>query len=397
MEIRGAGRLKVRITAADVGKRVSVRRISDPAVTEGKFTDTVGVLTSWDDDVVVITRRDGVAVPIPTTSLVAGKVVPPAPARRRAPAASYEELSRVAARSWLPVESAPLGDWELRAAAGFTRRANSALPLGNPGVPLDEALRVVREWYGVRGLPAYIQVGDEDALCGELEARGWVREVTARVMVGGLAALADREVRAEVTLSREAGAAWLGRYQRKGVSDVALRVLGSGASVWFATVGGGGGVAGRGAVGGSGPDASGSGVGGAGADASGSGAGGGVRYAGADASGSTAGGGVGHAGAGIPGSAAGGASRGGEESVVAIGRCVVDGRWAGFSAVEVDPGRRREGLGTDVMAVLAGRALAEGASAAWLQVEADNAGALALYEGLGFAVHHSYHHYREPA
>ncbi|WP_055723741.1 GNAT family N-acetyltransferase, cg3035/Rv0428c family, partial [Streptomyces niveiscabiei] len=223
MEIRGAGRLKVRITAADVGKRVSVRRISDPAVTEGKFTDTVGVLTSWDDDVVVITRRDGVAVPIPTTSLVAGKVVPPAPARRRAPAASYEELSRVAARSWLPVESAPLGDWELRAAAGFTRRANSALPLGNPGVPLDEALRVVREWYGVRGLPAYIQVGDEDALCGELEARGWVREVTARVMVGGLAALADREVRAEVTLSREAGAAWLGRYQRKGVSDVALR------------------------------------------------------------------------------------------------------------------------------------------------------------------------------
>ncbi|MEX3103315.1 GNAT family N-acetyltransferase [Streptomyces sp. ST1020] len=377
MEIRGAGRLKVRITAADVGKRVSVRRISDPAVTEGKFTDTVGVLTSWDDDVVVITRRDGIAVRIPTTSLVAGKVVPPAPARRRVPATSYEELSRVAARSWLPVESAPLGDWELRAAAGFTRRANSALPLGNPGVPLDEALRVVREWYGVRGLPAYIQVGDGDALCGELEARGWVREVTARVMVGGLAALADREVRAEVTLSREAGAAWLGRYQRKGVSDVALRVLGSGASVWFATVGG----AGRGAVGGAGPDAAGSGVGDAGADASGSGAGGGA----------------GHAGAGVPGSGAGGASRGGGESVVAIGRCVVDGRWAGFSAVEVDPGRRREGLGTDVMAVLAGRALAEGASAAWLQVEADNAGALALYEGLGFAVHHSYHHYREPA
>lgn len=314
-------------------------------MTEGKFTDTVGVLTSWDDDVVVITRRDGVAVRIPTTSLVAGKVVPPAPARRRVPAASYEELSRVAARSWLPVESAPLGEWELRAAAGFTRRANSVLPLGSPGLPLDEALRVVREWYGVRGLPAYVQAGDGDALCGELEARGWVREVTARVMVGGLAALADREVRAEVTLSREAGAAWLGRYQRKGVSDVALRVLGSGASVWFAAVGGG--------------------VGGAGAD--------------------------------VPGSAAGGASRRGGESVVAIGRCVVDGRWAGFSAVEVDPGRRREGLGTDVMAVLAGRALAEGASAAWLQVEADNAGALALYEGLGFAVHHSYHHYREPA
>ncbi|MFM9446232.1 GNAT family N-acetyltransferase [Streptomyces acidiscabies] len=389
MEIRGAGRLKVRITAADVGKRVSVRRISDPVVTEGKFTDTVGVLTSWDDDVVVITRRDGVAVRIPAASLVAGKVVPPAPARRRGPAVSYEELSRVAARSWLPVESSSLGGWELRAAAGFTRRANSVLPLGDPGVPLDEALRVVREWYGVRGLPAYVQVGDEDALCGELEARGWVREVSARVMVGRLAALTDRGVRAEVALSREAGAAWLGRYQRKGVGEVALRVLGSGASVWFAMVGGG----------------SGEGVGGAGRGVSGSAAGGGARGgaggAGPDISGSTAGGGargdMGETGPDASESTAGSAARGDVESVVAIGRCVVDGRWAGFSAVEVDPARRREGLGTDVMAVLAGRALEEGASAAWLQVEADNSGALALYERLGFAVHHSYHHYREPA
>ncbi|MET8974579.1 GNAT family N-acetyltransferase [Streptomyces sp. NPDC004539] len=331
MEIRGAGRLEVRITAADVGKRVSVRRFSAPGVTEGKFTDTVGVLTSWDDDVVVITRRDGEAVRIPVTSLAAGKVVPPAPARRRGPATSYEELSRVAARSWLPVESATLGGWELRAAGGFTRRANSVLPLGDPGMPLDEALAAVRAWYGERGLPAYVQVGDGEALCGELEARGWVREVTARVMVGAPARVADREAGVGVSLAREADAGWLGRYQRKGVGEVALRVLGSGASVWFATV----------------PGADGSGAEGSGP--------------------------------------------------AAIGRCVVDGRWAGFSAVEVDPGRRREGLATEVMAALARQALTEGASAAWLQVEADNEGALALYDRLGFTVHHSYHHYRGPA
>ena len=80
----------------------------------------------------------------------------------------------------------------------------------------------------------------------------------------------------------------------------------------------------------------------------------------------------------------------------AIGRCVVDGRWAGFAAVEVDPEQRRQGLATAVMAALARRALDEGASAAWLQVEADNAGARALYDGMGFAAHHAYHHYREP-
>lgn len=75
----------------------------------------------------------------------------------------------------------------------------------------------------------------------------------------------------------------------------------------------------------------------------------------------------------------------------------MDGRWAGFAAVEVDPGRRREGLATEVMAALARRALDEGASAAWLQVETDNEGARALYAALGFTPHHAYHYYRAPA
>ncbi len=328
MEISAAARLVVRITAADVGKRVSVRRLGEPGVTGEKFTDTVGVLTSWDNGVLLITRRDGESVRIPESSLVAGKVVPPAPARRRGPAASYEELARIASRAWRPVESRRLGEWELRAAAGFTRRANSVLPLGDPGMPLDEALTAVRRWYGERGLPAYVQTatgaeGTQELLCAELERRDWTREVTAELWIGALAPLADRAESSAVVLSREADEAWLARYQRKGMSEVALKVLGSGPSVWFATV----------------------------------------------------------PGAGAP---------------AAIGRCVVDGRWAGFAAVEVDPALRRQGLASAVMAALARRALDEGASAAWLQVEADNAGARAMYAGMGFAAHHAYHHYRAP-
>ncbi|MFD5449690.1 GNAT family N-acetyltransferase [Streptomyces sp. NPDC003470] len=328
MEISAAGRLEVRITAADVGKRVSVRRLSEPGVAGEKFTDTVGVLTSWDNGVLQITRRGGESVRIAESTLVAGKLVPAAPARRRGPATSYEELARVAARAWRPVESERLGAWELRAASGFTRRANSVLPLGDPGMPLDDALTAVRRWYGARGLPAYVQTatgaeGTQELLCAELERRGWVREVTAELWTGGLAPVADRAEGTGVVLSREADEAWLARYGRKGASDVALRVLHSGPSVWFATVPG-------------------------------------------------------------PGAPA------------AIGRCVVDGRWASFAAVEVDPGQRRRGLATAVMAALARRALDEGASAAWLQVEADNAGARALYAGTGFSAHHAYHHYRAP-
>jgi ribosomal protein S18 acetylase RimI-like enzyme len=331
VEISAAGRLEVRITAADVGKRVSVRSLIEHDAPGEKFTDTVGVLTSWDKGVLLITRRSGESVRIAESALVAGKVVPAAPARRRGPATSYEELARVAARAWRPVESERLGDWELRAASGFTRRANSVLPLGEPGLPLDEALGAVRRWYGERGLPAYVQTatgaeGTQELLCAELEERGWVREVTAEMWVGPLAPIADRAEPSGVVLSREADEAWLARYQRRGVSEVALRVLGGGPSVWFATV---------------------------------------------------------------PGATQGAAP-------AAIGRCVVDGRWAGFAAVEVDPALRRQGLGTAVMAALARQALDEGASAAWLQVEAENAGARELYAGMGFVAHHAYHHYRAP-
>lgn len=317
-----------------MGKRVSVRRLDESGAPGEKFTDTVGVLASWDDGVLLITRKDGATVRIEESALVAAKVVPAAPARRRGPAASWEELTRVGARAWRPVESEPLGEWTLRAASGFTRRANSALPLGDPGLPLDEALAAVRRWYAARGLPAYVQaatgsLGTQEPLCAELDRRGWTREVTAEVWTGALApvaGLADPAAAGKVVLSRTADEAWLARYRRRGVGEVALKVLASGPSVWFASV----------------------------------------------------------------------PAEDPAAPPAAIGRCVVDGRWAGFAAVEVDPARRRRGLATEVMAALAARALEEGASAGWLQVERDNTAARALHTRLGFAAHHAYHHYRAP-
>ncbi|MFJ4635268.1 GNAT family N-acetyltransferase [Streptomyces hygroscopicus] len=330
MDFTTGGRLEVRITPADVGKRVSVRLLTGEREPGSTFTDVVGVLTSWTGGTLSITRRTGEAVRIAESSLVAGKVVPAAPARRRGPAASAPELDRVAARGWPPVISEPLGEWTLRASGGFTRRANSVLALGDPGTGLDEALHRVTDWYAARQLPAYIQVstgaeGTQELLAAELETRGWTREVSAQIRIAALAPIGDLDADASaVTLSRRLDDAWLARYQRSAEpSPEARTVLSGGPSVWFAAIPAEGG--------------------------------------------------------GAP---------------AAIGRCVVDGRWAGFAAVEVAPERRRQGLAKAVMTALARKALDEGASAAYLQVETDNGGAHALYEGMGFTVHHIYHHWR---
>ncbi|MCM2576210.1 GNAT family N-acetyltransferase [Streptomyces meridianus] len=366
MEFTVGGQLAVRITAADVGKRVSVRRSTGKMGPGERFTDTVGVLTSWNEGVLLVTRRSGEVVRIAESDLVAGKVIPSAPgggaARRGVPVASEAELTRVAARAWPATENEPLAPdapdgWLLRAAAGragdrtggpsgFTRRANSVLALGAPGLPLDDALGRVVAWYTERGLPPYVQTGTgpggASGLPGELERRGWRREVSAHVLVGALAPLADRlPDRAGVRLSRNVDEAWMTRYGRSGGPDPEARaVLRGGPSVWFATC-----------------------------------------PAPGDATENRMRGEPGAEEPGIP---------------AAIGRLVVDGRWAGFTAVEVAPEFRRRGLASAVMGALARQALEEGASAAYLQVETGNTAALALYAGLGFTVHHTYDHWRAP-
>lgn len=66
------------------------------------------------------------------------------------------------------------------------------------------------------------------------------------------------------------------------------------------------------------------------------------------------------------------------------------GGWVGFRSIEVSPASRRQGLALRVMAALVDWGAERGATTAYLQVLADNAPALALYERLGFRTHHRY-------
>ena len=82
------GRMKaryvVRITAADVGSRVTVRsRIRNAEPGDGpSVTDVIGVLRSWADGVLRVERRDGTVADVAEADLLAAKTVPPPPPRR---------------------------------------------------------------------------------------------------------------------------------------------------------------------------------------------------------------------------------------------------------------------------------------------------------------------------
>lgn len=77
---------------------------------------------------------------------------------------------------------------------------------------------------------------------------------------------------------------------------------------------------------------------------------------------------------------------------VAGGLCVVDGDLAGFAAMRTTSPARRQGHGRAVLDRLLLWAGRMGASTAWLQVEADNTPAAALYRSAGFRPLYDYHY-----
>ena len=77
-------RLEVRLTRADVGKRVTIRWRPGPADSK-QATDVLGILEQADAGSFAVRTRDGKLVVIPAGRALAGKVVPPPPAHRRRP------------------------------------------------------------------------------------------------------------------------------------------------------------------------------------------------------------------------------------------------------------------------------------------------------------------------
>jgi N-acetylglutamate synthase len=326
-----------------VGQRVVVRRLlrGETGPTGGPaFTDVLGVMEAWTEGLAVVRTEAGDLVSVEIADIVSGKPVPPRPSVRHRVSAAVAE--RRALASWPALETEQLGEWVLRAAGGYSGRANAVLAVGDPGARLDDALEQVRAFYAERGLPPWAQVVVGSDEHHSLDAAGWVparpgEDDTLFQLSSVSAAL--RVVRRTLptvvptaTVSDRVSEAWLADDARSLSHGSAREVLEGPAEVGFVTVTSPGGdeVVAKGRV---------------------------ARGAGA-----------------VPG----------------------DDDWAGITNVWVSPEHRRTGLGTVVMRALLEWAAERGATTAYLQVRGDNPGAVAAYERLGFATHHAYRYLTAP-
>jgi GNAT superfamily N-acetyltransferase len=241
-----------------VGRRVVVRRVvpGERGPSGGPaLTDVLGICESWEDDVVTVRTEHGDLVSIPTGDIVAGKTVPPRATSPRA--IDAEEADRRAHPGWPPVEQASLGDWLMRASGGFSNRGNSVLALGDPGLPLDQALLQVVQWYDARGLPPRAHALPGSPVAGALEEAGWDRYEPTVLMLTPLTRALRHTPPSGVPVRQDVGLdeAWLATDERAARHGEAARQVleGSleGGEVTFATVRGDDGVVtarGRGVV-----------------------------------------------------------------------------------------------------------------------------------------------------
>ena len=79
-----------------------------------------------------------------------------------------------------------------------------------------------------------------------------------------------------------------------------------------------------------------------------------------------------------------------EGKAVACGLCVIERGYAGIYEIVVDEEYRRHGYGHKLCGALLAEASANGAKHAYLQVEAANGPAMALYEKMGFEAQYKY-------
>lgn len=148
------------VSTPSPGDRVVVRFHKGPgapadwrADKSATLSDVTGILESSDSAVLVVRRGDE-SVRVPTSLVQTIKILSIKPVRN----SEIRSLEVAAARGWPGLEWEMISGWRARAGGGFSRRANSAVPL-EMGAKVDgETIELLRQWYAERDLPLELAV-----------------------------------------------------------------------------------------------------------------------------------------------------------------------------------------------------------------------------------------------
>lgn len=194
-----------------VGRRVVVRHNGESG--EPPYHDIVGELVEVTATHAVVRRADGRRQRVPLNRVVAARVVVASPR-------DILGLEEICARGWRAIDTTWSRGWLLRADHGFSRRANSVLPLRPVQGSLDEAVAAAHDWYRARGLPLMVScpLPARVALDDALADRGFSAPVDVDVMIAELSAVPPPTEPVEIAPVPSAD--WLAGYHYRGEAEL---------------------------------------------------------------------------------------------------------------------------------------------------------------------------------
>lgn len=318
-----------------VGGRVVVRYRLKEGSAAGA-TDFVGALVARNHDFLIVDTKTE-RVKLIRSEVIAARDVPPA-ATRPGPAhlrVSVDDLEAVMATGWPAVDRGGLGDWQLRSSGGFTGRANSVLAVGDPSLPLEKAIDFCEKWYADRESPALFQVSGEAGFSVADHPVG-----SALLDRGYVAGGGHRDWERILVMTASAkNVPTLTAESMPVNGDAVLR------PDWLMAYGE-------------------------------------QRPIVPGVTEAVLTGSAGQLFLSVRDEASG--------RIVGVSRMSISPGWAGIFAVWVHPDHQRQGIATAMTSSIALVAKENNMAAIFLQVSADNPGAIAFYERLGFVVHHEY-------
>jgi N-acetylglutamate synthase len=300
---------------------------------DGSATDVVGWIDALHATSVQLATLDHPARVIQRSMIIVARRAPAAAGGPHPRRISAHDVQRHALPGWLAWHE-PLGEWTLRTAGGFTRRANSCHAVGDPDMPIQQAAQRIIAFAATNDIAPLAQVIEGSAEEHALQRLGWVStDQPTAVLTSRLADfLEGRPAEPVVKITETLQPTWEETYHRSrpNSADPAIvrMILEGNPPRAFAAVSGEG--------------------------------------------------------------------RDDDDELIAIARGHRNEDWLGLASIWTRSDHRRRGLATAMMAALGHWAARQGARYAYVQVATGNEPGTAVYRSLGFMPHHAYR-YLAPA